>query len=292
MQALSEQQRALITTLVAKLSGVSGIAAIVLGGSHARGQARPESDIDLGVLYSDATPFDISELRSLLEGLNDTPAPTITGFYEWGRWVNGGAWLTIEGQRVDVLYRSIEHLQRVIDEAHAGHYEVDYLQQPPFGFFSATYLGEVAICQPLWDPQGIVTKLQARVTEYPAKLQQRIVQEQLWSAEFALQAFAAKFAARADTYGTVGCLTRAVNHLVLVLFALNGRYLLNDKTALLEISGFERCPVAFAARVQRALAHPGASAADLAAATEEIVRLTRETRELAELLYQPKYVLP
>jgi hypothetical protein len=55
-----------------------------------------------------------------------------------GPWVNGGAWLTIGGQRVDFLYRSLEHLDRVIAEANAGRYEVHYLQQPPFGFFSAT----------------------------------------------------------------------------------------------------------------------------------------------------------
>jgi predicted nucleotidyltransferase len=292
MQQLLQQQRVLIATLVDKLTGIGGIQAIVLGGSHARGQARPESDIDLGVLYSDVAPFEIQAMRQLLEGFNDTPAPTVTGFYEWGRWVNGGAWLTIEAQRVDVLYRSTERLQQVINEAHAGHYEIDYLQQPPFGFFSTTYLGEVAICEPLWDPQSVVAQLKAQVIEYPAKLQQRIVQEQLWSAELALQAFATKFAARADTYGTVACLARAVNHVVLVLFALNGRYLLNDKTALREIAGFDRCPVDFSVRVQRVLAQPGTSAAELAAAVNEISQLVQQTRELAGEQYRPRYKLP
>lgn len=72
--------------------------------------------------------------------MNDTGNPVVTGFYEWGPWVNGGAWLTIGGQRVDFIYRSIEHLDRVVSDAHAGRHELHYLQQPPFGFFSGTYL--------------------------------------------------------------------------------------------------------------------------------------------------------
>ncbi len=59
-------------------------------------------------------------VRELAEAVNDTPGPVVTGFYEWGRWVNGGAWLTIGGQRVDFIYRNIEHLERVIAEAEAG----------------------------------------------------------------------------------------------------------------------------------------------------------------------------
>ena len=50
------------------------------------------------------------------------------------------------------VYRSLEHLERVIAEAQAGRYELDYSQQPSFGFFSATYLGEIAVCVSLFDP--------------------------------------------------------------------------------------------------------------------------------------------
>ena len=64
-----------------------------------------------------------------------------------------------------------------------------------------------------------------RVAEYPEALRRAVVQDYLWAAEFGLAAFARKFAVRADTYGTGACLTRAVNQLVLVLFALNHKYL-------------------------------------------------------------------
>jgi predicted nucleotidyltransferase len=64
MEQLSVQQRELIGSLTAQLASIQGIRAIVLGGSHARGWAQPGSDIDLGLLYSDAAPLAIAELRS------------------------------------------------------------------------------------------------------------------------------------------------------------------------------------------------------------------------------------
>lgn len=114
----------------------------------------------------------------------------------------------------------------------------------------------------------------------------------LWQAEFELAAFARKFAKRGDAYGTAACLSRAVNQLVLVLFALNRRYPLNDKTVLLEVAEFERAPRDFGPRLQRSLAQLGASSAELCAAVECIAQLHRETVALAGSLYRPRFALP
>ncbi len=292
MNQLSPDQHELILSLTERLSGISGVKAVVLGGSHARGCARAESDIDLGLLYSDAAPFSIHRLRELAEAVNDTPDPLVTDFYGWGQWVNGGAWLTIGGQRVDFIYRSLDHVERVIADAEAGRYELDYAQQPPFGFFSAIYLGEIQICIPMFDPEVRLAVLKQRLADYPEALRQAIVQDYLWQVEFNLAAFAPKFAARADAYGTAACLTRAINQLVLVLFALNRKYLINDKTALAEIAEFERTPRKFGPRVQQSLAALGASGDELAAAVDEILQLFRETVVLTEGLYQPRFTLP
>ncbi|MFO0841830.1 MAG: nucleotidyltransferase domain-containing protein [Gemmataceae bacterium] len=119
-----------------------------------------------------------------------------------------------------------------------------------------------------------------------------VVRDFLFMAEFGLSAFAAKFAARADTYGTTACLTRAINELVLALFALNRRYPLTDKTALAEVAEFERAPREFGPRVRKTLAQPGASPEELAAAVESVGQLLRETVELTEGLYQRRFTLP
>jgi predicted nucleotidyltransferase len=257
VKQLSREQRELVSTLATRLGAVRGIGAVVLGGSHARGRAQPGSDIDLGILYSEVAPFSIQSVRELAEDVNDTAGPVVTDFYEWGPWVNGGAWLTIGGQRVDFVYRNLDQLERVIVESEAGSYELDYAQQPPFGFFSGTYLGEISVCISLFDPEARIEVLKRRVANYPEALRRAVVQNYLWAAEFGLAAFVRKFVARADAYGTAGCLTRAVNQLVLVLFALNRKYLINDKTALAEVAEFERAPREFGPRVQKTLAHLG-----------------------------------
>jgi len=292
VKQLSAEQRELVESLSKRLGQIRGIKAVVLGGSHARGLAEPGSDIDLGLLYSEVDPFLIQTVRELAEDVNDSAGPVVTGFYEWGPWINGGAWLTIGGQRVDFLYRSLEHLERVIADAEAGRYELDYSQQPPFGFFSATYLGDVAVCIPLIDPAALLDRLKSRVANYPEALRHAVVRDYLWAAEFGLAAFARKFAARSNAYGTTACLTRAVNELVLVLFALNRKYLINDKTALAEIAEFELAPREFGPRVQQTLSCPGAAPEELSASIDSIAQLVQETIELTDGLYQPRFVLP
>src|SRR5262249_24335886 len=111
-------------------------------------------------------------------------------------------------------------------------------------------------------------------------------------AEFTLTAFAPKVAARSDTYGTAACLSRAVNEMVLALFALNRKYPVNDKTALAEIAEFERVPRDFGPRVEKALAQLGASPPELLLAIGAISQLLRDIIKQADGLYQPRFALP
>jgi hypothetical protein len=60
---------------------------------------------------------------------------------EWGQLVNGGAWLTVEGQRVDLLYRDLDFVQHWIEEAQAGRYEVDQVQGNLAGMASYVLAG-------------------------------------------------------------------------------------------------------------------------------------------------------
>ena len=183
-------------------------------------------------------------------------------------------------------------MERVIAEAEAGRYEVHYAQQPPFGFFSGAYLGEIAVCIPLFDPEGLLEVLKRRVADYPEALRHAVVQDYLWQAELALTAFAPKFAGRSGAYGTAACLARAVNQLVLALFALNRTYLMDDKTALAEVAEFERVPREFGPRVQQTLEHLGGSPEKLSAAVESVAQLFRETVELTDGLYHSRFTLP
>ena len=291
LEGLPAETRETVRDLVGRLASIDGVAAVVLGGSHARGRARADSDVDLGVLYAEGRRFSIEAIRGLARAVDDATAPVVSDFHEWGPWVNGGAWLTVRGQRVDLLYRSLEQLERVIADAEAGRYEIHWPQQPPFGFWSGTYLGELAIAQPLFERDARLRVLKQRVSVYPEALRSAVVRDQLWQVEFGLEAFARKLAARGDVYGAAACLTRFASQLVLVLFARNRTWLVNDKTALAEVAGFDAAPRDFAPRLEALLARPGASAAELTASVEAMAQLFRETAGLCAG-YQAKYQLP
>jgi Nucleotidyltransferase domain/Domain of unknown function (DUF4037) len=289
--SLSSNQRSLVRDLIEPLKAVPGLQGAVLGGSYARGLARADSDIDLGIYYSDASPLCVQTIREVTIRLPGSVNPIVSELFEWGPWVNGGAWLTIQGQRVDLIYRSLEHLERVISEAEQGRHELHFGQQPPFGYFSPTYLGELSIAAILLDPSGRIARLQSRVAKYPEALRRGIVQDYLWSVEFALRTFAPKFARQGEVYLTASTIARCVHALVLVLFALNHRYLINDKTTLLEISDFPLRPRDLRKRVEALLSRVGSNTTELGHSLSLMNALFREVVELSGDLYSPKYNL-
>jgi hypothetical protein len=284
-------QWALVRALTEALRDVPGLRGVALGGSYARGMARTESDIDLGVYYSDSAPLSVAAVREVTARFPGSEHPIVSELFGWGPWVNGGAWLTIDGQRVDLIYRSLEHLERVIAAAERGDHERDFGQQPPFGFFGPTYLGELAIAVPLFDPFGRIADLKGRVAQYPEALRRRVVQDYLWSAEFELHAFAPKFAHRAGIFLTASTIARGAHSLIMVLFALNRRYFVNDKTALAEVAAFPLCPPAFGERVEALLSSVGSTSEDLEHAVALATELMREVADLAGELYVPRFTL-
>ena len=282
MKQLSTSQRALVASLTDRLRDVPGVRCVVLGGSHARGNARPDSDIDLGLYYAEAEPVSIDAVRRIAQHVNDTPEPVVTDLYDWGPWVNGGSWLTIHGQRVDFLYRNLDQLRRVLSDTQAGHQEHAYAQYAPYGFFSDIYLGDLLSSVSLADPKGELDELRRLASEYPAKLRAVVVRDQLWSSLFAINASTDKFAKVGDAYGTAACLSRVVNQLVRALFALNRTYLVNDPAQFREIARFERAPSGFAERVQQTLGRVGDTADELVRSIERIRALVEECIALSD----------
>jgi predicted nucleotidyltransferase len=117
--------------LVEHLKPVAGLKAIVLGGSYAHGEARPDSDLDLGLYYAEKQPLDIAHLRAIASRLNDAPDPTLTELGGWGTWVNGGAWLIIGGQRVDWLYRNLDVVRATLDACNTHGMRNELIEELP-----------------------------------------------------------------------------------------------------------------------------------------------------------------
>ncbi len=264
-----------------RLGEIDGVRAVVLGGSWARGTAGPDSDLDLGIYYQPSAPPSLSELRRLAAELDARAAAAqVTDFGAWGPWVNGGAWLEVDGRPVDWLYRDLERVARVIDDCCAGRLTCDYYLGHPHGFHNHIYLAEVHLCRPLFDPSDALAALKRRLTPYPAALKQALIERYLFDAGFMLD-LGRKPAARGDVFHVAGCLFRCAAALVQVLFALNERYFMNEKGAVAAVAGLPKHPPSFAARIDAILANPGADAASLRDSIAAMEKLLSETRLLA-----------
>ncbi|HET9911521.1 MAG TPA: nucleotidyltransferase domain-containing protein [Anaerolineales bacterium] len=285
---LPEQKRLLLERLVEQLHEIDGVSAIVLGGSYASGTHHETSDMDIGLYYSEARPFSIAEIRRIADDVSINGAATVTGFYEWGAWVNGGAWIHTSQGKFDFLYRNLDHIQRTIAEAQQGISHHDYDQQPTYGFYSVIYLAETQICIPLYDPELLIAKLKRAVETYPPKLKQKIITDSLWSAEFSLL-HARGFAAQGDVYNTVGCLTRVVSNITQALFALNERYFIRDKKVLDVVAGFPDLPAGYIPQINHILACPGSTAQELTKTVSDLERAWHSVVLLPGVDYEPKF---
>lgn len=251
---------ALAADIAARLSRVERIRAVVLGGSLARGRARPDSDIDLGLYYRAAHPPDLRDLRAVAAAVDDSGSgEAVTAFGAWGPWINGGAWLRVQGRPLDWIYRDLDKVEEVLGRCLQGHTERYAQPGHPHGFHTHIYLGELFYCRTLLDPDGVIEGLKARLTPYPPELRAALVESYLWQAEFALSV-GQKAAARGESPYVAGCFFECVYSLVQVLYALNGRYFVNEKGAVAETATFELKPPRFAETVQQVLAAPGATA--------------------------------
>ena len=123
--------------LAERLAAIPGVVAVTLGGSRATGTAVEGSDWDFGLYYRGGLdPADIIALG--WPGRVFAPG-------EWGTIVNGGAWLTVDGAKVDLIYRDLDEVLRWTTAARDGRLEI----RREVGYVAgiATYIlaGELAL---------------------------------------------------------------------------------------------------------------------------------------------------
>src|SRR5215469_10479287 len=137
MPASGLRNTRVVEFIAPQLAAIPGVVAVTLGGSRATGAEVEGSDWDFGLYYRGRLdPADVAALG--WPGHVFAPG-------EWGRIVNGGAWLTIDGTKVDLIYRDLDEVLRWTAAAEDGQFEI----QREVGYVAgiATYVlaGELAL---------------------------------------------------------------------------------------------------------------------------------------------------
>ncbi len=201
-----------VPRLVDQVARVPGVIAVTLGGSRARGTARPDSDWDIGLYYRGG--IDAAAAREL-----GYPGH-ITEPGEWGRIVNGGAWLEIDGERVDLLYRDLDVVEHWIAAADAGRFEIDRVGGHVAGLPTYVLAGELAL--------GTVLHGSLPRPSFTPAL--RRAAPPLWEEDAAFSlGVAEQHALRGDVAGCAGLLARAVMAAAHARLAGHGTWALNEK---------------------------------------------------------------
>jgi hypothetical protein len=203
---------------------VPGVLAVTLGGSRAGARHGPDSDWDFGLYYRrDLDPRDVSALG--WPGQVFAPG-------EWGGGVmNGGAWLQVEGRRVDLHYRDLDDVEHWMAEAVEGRFRIERLLFYLAGVPTYMLVGELATARVLFG--------QLPRPAFPAALRQAAPRRWREEARLTLDYAGTGHAARGDLIGCAGLLAQAVLQVAHARLAERGEWALNEKR-MVEQAGLER----------------------------------------------------
>nr|WP_255259715.1 nucleotidyltransferase domain-containing protein [Lentibacillus sp. CBA3610] len=151
-----------------EISNVPGVVGVVLGGSRARGTHHETSDIDIGIYYDEATGFDVKAVEKIAQQLDDKHRENlVSSLGEWGPWINGGGWLGVEGYHVDLIFGTFTGSHKLLMIVYQAMFHRTIHTGHPHAFLNVMYMGEIAICEFLTDPEKQIADLKAKTMPYP-----------------------------------------------------------------------------------------------------------------------------
>ncbi|WSQ08327.1 nucleotidyltransferase domain-containing protein [Streptomyces sp. NBC_01231] len=246
---------AFLGTTADRLAALPTVRAVALGGSRAQGTHKPDSDWDLAVYYRG--PFEPADLRAFgWEG-------EVSEVGGWGGGVfNGGAWLTIDGQRVDVHYRDLDVVEHEVAEAEEGRFRVEPLLFHLAGIPSYLVVAELAVNRVL---RGELP----RPAAYPEKLRTSAAERWHGTALATLAYAEANHAPAGRLTEVAGAIATAAAQAGHGVLAARGEWVTNEKR-LLERAGLRGVDGVIA---ELNSADPGELAGALARGVEKARRL-------------------
>ena len=210
---MSDDDAGFLAYVTERLAALPRVEAVALGGSRATGTHGTGSDWDLAVYYRGA--FSPEDVRAL-----GWPGE-VSEIGGWGGGVfNGGAWLTIDGRRVDVHYRDLDVVEHELAEARQGRFHWEPLLFHLAGIPSYLVVAELGINQVL---RGDLPK-----PDYPDAL--RSTAARFWRERANLTlAYAKNVHRRTEVAGHLATAAMQTAHAVL---AVRGEWVTNEKRLL------------------------------------------------------------
>ena len=200
-----------------RLASLPGVRAVALGGSRAAGTSRPDSDWDFAVYYRGA--FSPDDLRAI-----GWPG-TVSEIGGWGGGAfNGGAWLQVDGRKVDVHYRDLDDVDYRLAEARAGRFGVERLMFHLAGIPTYIVVAELALNQVL---SGELER-----PAYPDALRAAAPPRWWNDARATLDYGRGAYAARGKLAETAGTIAVAACQAAQAVLAATGQWVTNEKTLL------------------------------------------------------------
>jgi hypothetical protein len=182
-----------VADLIESLIGIPGAVAVAHAGGEDAARPAPPRGEPAFLLYYRGT-LDAGDLRNLgFEGEVSKPGA-------WGRLLNGGASLMVEGRRVDVVYRDRDAVEHWVAEASEGRFEIDAVDGWVAGMPSYVLVGELA--------KGEALAGELPRPEFPDALRESATRRWRDTAARVL-AIAGSLAPRGDVAGCAGLLAKA-----------------------------------------------------------------------------------
>lgn len=196
------------------LAALPGVQAVALGGSRASGTHHPGSDWDFAIYYRGE--FDPQDLRAV-----GWPGE-VSSIGGWGGGVfNGGAWLEVDGRKMDVHYRDLDVVEHQLAEARAGRFHAELLVFHQAGIPSYLVVAELGINEVL---RGELPK-----PEFPLALRESAPQRWWDIAQLTLGYARANHAEHGHLAETVGAIGQAVVQAAHAVLAERGEWVTNEK---------------------------------------------------------------
>lgn len=210
------------------------VQAVMLGGSAARGNADSYSDIEIGVFWSDDPTEDDRMTPILPSGgvfweLDPYNEDDFTWMEEWG----------LGGVKMDMRNMTLDGLQRIMTVVREG----------DTGEFRQTALSAIQHSIPLYN-EPLIQRWQTEISEYPARLGEAMVRENLEADEWCW--WAELLAQRGDLPMAYSAFSEITKRTLAVLLGLNKIYHPGFKWMNRMIAEMTIKPQDLSARIQQA----------------------------------------